>query len=256
MIEIDETFSKMIFEALSGKICVMMRNGRDRFSGVFITDACRFFILTASHCIDDLKKSEAFTVSTFRNQKLNEKLNCLSVSMATKKDDESIDVFDVGIIEISKNCADTLDCDWLTRSDISSGLAAPGSKVFALGFPEDLMIKEETEPQRMHPTPFLFISQVSGTWPELNSTTTPFNQAFDFVIHYEKNNIWSKGELLSDIHPHGMSGCGIFSVPFPNDDELWDASTIKLAGIQSGIVGKFLRAKRSELAIRLLDEIS
>lgn len=256
MTQIDETFSKMIFEAINGKVCILMRNGQDRFSGLLVEDRGRHFIITASHCINDLQMSETFMVSTFRNQKLNEKVNCIDVSMATNKDKDSIDTFDIGVIEISESYADKLNCDLITRYDISSGLAIPGSVVFALGFPEDLTHKDGDGPIYIHPTPFLFISQVSDKWPELSSTSTPFNEAFDFIVHYEKNNVWSEGKLLSNIRPHGMSGCGIFSVPSPSNSELWDAGTIKFAGIQSGVVGKFLRVKRSELVVRLLDEIS
>jgi hypothetical protein len=130
------------------------------------------------------------------------------------------------------------------------------SIVFALGFPEDLISKDGNGPVYIHPTPFLFVTEVSEKYPELSSNSTPFNEAFDFIVHYEKNNMWSEGKPLANIRPHGMSGCGIFAVPLSVNGELWNASKVKLAGVQSGIVGKFLRVKRSELVVRLLDEIS
>jgi len=253
--ESDTRFCEMAFEAIKRKTCVLMKNGKDGFSGVLVEDQDRYFIVTASHCISDLRKSDILLISTFGNQGLNEKVSCIDVCMLTEKDSKSTDVFDTGAIEISKAFADRLDCQWIIRTNITSLAATPNSTVLALGFPVDLIRMDGDGSVYSHPTPFLFISQVSGKYPQVSSNSTILNQAFDLMVHYEKNNIWSDGKLIPELHPRGMSGCGIFSVPIPAKDELWDASGIKLAGIQSGIIGEFLRAKKSELVIRLLDKI-
>lgn len=168
----------------------------------------------------------------------------------------SYDEFDIGAIELSRDYAEELNADWILRQEVSSEAAFFGATIVALGFPTAFLNPHQDEQVLIHPTPFLFISRVVDERPTLGHDVAPINPAFDIMAHYEIDNTLFGGQLKPAPHPMGMSGCGLFTVPFLDDGVTFDFDRIQLAGIQSAFIGqRLLRGKRAELVLRLLDQM-
>lgn len=251
----NSVYWEMVFEALKRSICLLLSdNGQNFFSGVLVRDRTRYFIISANHCIDNVRDWRTLLVSTFGNQSRGNRVDLIKAEMLTRRNSDDISEFDIGVIEISKTCAYSLNGTWLDRSKISSEFAYMGATVVAIGFPSQLCDVSETGgTRRANPSPYLFVSQVADKLPELSSESVPINASADIILYYDGSNISLDGEPIM-VHPAGMSGCGLFTIPAEGDGIIWDAGDIKLAGSQSSFVGhKYLRGKRSECILKLLD---
>jgi hypothetical protein len=150
-------------------------------------------------------------------------------------------------MELEGVLAQELNVSWINRSEVSSELVESGAIVCLAGFPSRMQIVESGSPSVIHPSGFVYFSELTC---RETSSLNHVNHATDILIEYDQQNTLSIEDdtKLSEIEPHGMSGCGVFHVPRPTDGSLWNPNSIQLIGIYTDFYRwqKLLIAKRIE----------
>ena len=218
------------------------------FSGVFYKkDEGHYYILTAKHCLEGIRRPDTITLSNFGAQTLNAQFVWLK-DVEVRNNLAKTDI-DIAIIELASDYAKKLNAQWVSRDRIPETIAL-NAPVYVVGFPKEMLKRNPVDKRFIHPAPFAAFSMVAET-PESESSLNPIDTNVDFFVFYDKAGPGPRPD------PKGMSGCGIFtfnSIP-STPEELWIPNT-RLLGILSALFpGNLLRGKKASFALPTIDEM-
>jgi hypothetical protein len=245
---------KTVAEACLKMTCIITCDPSDTdlavFSGVFFQDDGHYYVLTAKHCLEDIKKPNTIDLSNYGAQTLNAKFESIQ-NVEVKNRLVKTDI-DIAIIELSPDYAGRLNAEWASREMIAEVITI-GDPVYVVGFPKEILRRSSIDKRVIHPTPFAIFSMVTDP-PKSESVLNPINTDVDFFIHYQELKYEKKGK--QNPHPKGMSGCGIFTFNTFHlaSGELWTPN-IRLLGIQSSLFqGRFIRGKKATLVLPTIEK--
>lgn len=225
--------------------CVRSDGGDNLFSGVYVRFRDRPFLLTAAHCLKDVRDRESLQLVFDDPPRRSGPV----FGRGTKDEDR----YDMGILELDPGFAASLPVDWIVEAQMYSDCVAPGQLLIVRGsvvcaahvpdgmilFPRDAIFETR-----------MLDRQVSGVTPPIG--------AEDLLLEFDPEQFerpWVAGST-----PRGLSGAGVFALLEPRDGEVWDPRKhIHLVGIQSAALTKqarCLRAKRIDVARRVLGDWS
>lgn len=246
---------KTVAEACLKMTCIITCDPSDTdlavFSGVFFQDDGHYYVLTAKHCLEDIKKPNTIDLSNYGAQTLNAKFEWLQ-DVEVKNTLVKTDI-DIAIIELSPDYAGRLNAEWVSHEKIAEVITIR-DPVYVVGFPKEILRSSSVDKRVIHPTPFATFGMVTDP-PKSESVLNPIDTNVDFFIHYQELKDEKKGE--QNPHPKGMSGCGIFTFNTFHlaSGELWTPN-IRLLGIQSGLfLGRFIRGKKATLVLPTIEKL-
>lgn len=230
------------------------------FSGTAFIYMDRFFLVTSNHSIAKVQDNDSLRVYTYGNQSTGISVPGNAWYRFTDRHGSKVShrLLDVAIAEVPPSFIEESGLQPVPHQLLGSDHLRPGSKVVVAGFPYALRTEKE---QRISATPVIAqsIVQSNNSVPQ-EGWSTPLDPTADFLVAYDE-----EGKLLNDgpndrmprFEPHGMSGCGVFSVVGAKPDEVW-LPELALVGIQSGwkrgSPNSVLRVNRIELVAELLGE--
>ncbi len=251
-----KAFEATIADACMKATCIITCDpssaGFGVFSGVFFQDKGHYYVLTAHHCVQDIRRLDTLAIANYGAQTLNTPLKYLQ--KRTVEDRNIKADIDIEIIELSADYAESLNAEWITRDRLADH-AEVGETVFVIGFPYRLIRRDNRDRRVIHPVPFASFSEVIKT-PESESFLNPIDPNIDMFTGYREKSM-SIDDVEIEVHPEGMSGGGVFTFNrIPVDrNEFWSPQ-IKLVAIQSAFFRKeALRAKFAQVILPTIDSM-
>jgi len=236
----------------------------DIFSCVFVQNDSRYYALTARHCLEDLCDSSRIRISTFNHQWPGEIIpldfkDNVNFGMSKNKR------IDICYLELDEKTAKSLKVNFFPSYNSISQAYKHYTRVCLIGFPtqflEQNFISNSSGKAKfiLLVKPFICWTNISKRIPEETSALDyQPDLNFDIYLEYDPRKIHdvNTDNILPDITPQGMSGCGVFEVPIDHKDKIWNASDIKLIGIQSSYYpgNKLLKATKIEHLFEILKQ--
>lgn len=225
--------------------------GANLFSGVFVRYRDRHFVVTAAHCLAEVRDwgslrlvSEKVRLAQ-RPPRLRKARGC--------RDDA---VYDIAFLELDAGFAASLDVDWIEEGQMHSQGLKPGLPVLLRGSPVERAIVVSQRPLGVSRRDVVFVTRLID--PPTSGITPPAADV-DLFLEFDPGRARDPltGEPVAPPSPRGMSGSGAFVLREPRPDEIWDPRRhIRLVGIQSAALterARCLRAKRIELGLAMLE---
>jgi hypothetical protein len=251
-----KTFEHAIAEACLKMTCIITcdpsTQGFSAFSGVFFKDNEHFYVLTAKHCMEDIRKTETLALSNLGAQTLNVPLKYIQTKTIENREIKA-DI-DIVIIELQPDYAKMLNAEWITRERVVDRVEV-GEAVFVIGFPYKLIGRSKADRRIIHPGPFVSFSEIVRA-PESESLLNPIDPNIDVFTGYDEKSM-TTDDIEIEVHPEGMSGGGVFGFnKIPTDrNEVWSPG-IRLIAIQSAFFKKhYLRAKLARIVLPTVDSM-
>jgi hypothetical protein len=226
--------------------------GRNQFSGVLIRDDDRYFVATATHCLNSVKDGTSLTIATWSKSRAPaSKLPGFQSLSIVANQAPNADT-DIALLQIPERVARDCDADFLTREHLAPGLPVTGLPVLLFGFPSAWQVAQEG---LVTPNPLVLIANVIES-PHECLLSDPIEPDVDFFVAYGETMLLEGITPVKSPNLQGVSGGAVFAIPLPRSKPLiWSASDMLLAGIQSSAYAhKFARAKSSSYLGLLLDE--
>lgn len=225
--------------------CVVSDGGANLFSGVYVRYRGQPFLLTAGHCLRDVRDRESLRLVFDDPPKASAGFR--------GRDTKDEDRYDMGILALDPDFAASLPIDWIMEDQMYSDCVSPGQLLIVRGsvngtaevpdeglhiwFPRDAVFET-----RMLDRP------VSGVTPAIG--------AEDLLLEFDPEQF--ENPSIVGPPPHGMSGGGVFALIEPRPGEVWSPQQhLHLVGILSGAHterARCLRAKRIEVARAVLED--
>jgi hypothetical protein len=224
------------------------------FSGTFVRLETECFVLTARHCLEDIKDRRSLRVTAASSGVSIGHEGIQGHFWATSPDDpigsDAPPRLDIGLLWLHKTAAHSLQPDWINLDRLRSDAAVPGARVVLAGYPSALAAKSGALELMLH------ISEVSEETPA--GLRSEPKQHVDVFIRYDPEDIVDLRRLTKDgtAAPHGLSGSPVFVIQQVDGSELWTPDSLQLAAVQSSFLPRMrlLRATRTELARRTLQD--
>jgi len=236
----------------------------DSFSCVFVQNDTKFYVVTARHCLEYLNESSRIMISTFNNRWPGEIIpldfkDNVNFGMSKNKR------IDICYLELDKKTARSLKVNFFPSYNSISQAYKYDTRVCLIGFPKQFLEQRFTLNTSNIPKynllvkPFICWTNISNRIPE---ETSVFDYQpdlnLDIYLEYDPRKIHdvNTDNILPDIRPQGMSGCGVFEVPIERKNKIWSPSDIKLIGIQSSYYprNKLLKATKIEHLFEILKQ--
>ncbi|MEN6489230.1 MAG: trypsin-like serine protease [Smithella sp.] len=251
-----KVFEKTIADVCMKTTCIITCDpstaGFSVFSGVFFKDNAHYYVVTAHHCLEGIRRFETLSLSNYGAQTMNKPLKY--VKKKTVEDRTIKTDIDIEIIELAADYAESLNAEWITRDKIADQVQV-GDPVFVVGFPCGLIRRDKMNRRVIYPNPFASFSEIV-TAPDSESFLHPIDPNIDVFTGYSEKSM-TIDDVEIEVHPEGMSGGGVFAFAKISADrgELWSPE-IKLVAIQSAFFKKeSLRAKFARIILPTIDSM-
>jgi hypothetical protein len=225
-----ERFRERVFRAAEDSIehCtvpVVVEDGTrfiDYRTGVLVQIADMHFLVTAAHWLRELQAAENRIALVMPQKELKPIILMDEMIWSTKDDRE-----DLSVTHLTPPVVNYLKghyryvrlSEMMSRDDREQ----EGGFYLLFGFPFTMMQPDETGIKRLQSWKYLTYS-----WRGSLEYVARFHPELNQVLKYERNSFSLEGE---QVHPPGMSGCGIWFIGNPYTHPLFDENDFKLVGI-------------------------
>lgn len=226
-------------------------NGEDAdhlATGTFIAVAGKRILLTARHILDTCKPEDVAIATSPEGSSLRT-LGNLVVHRPIDLHDSEIDI--VGIEVLDQETINIIETGWRVIDMEIGDEANASGEVVLIGYPSATLSKMD---MRITGRPSGIITALMQNAP-VNSTP-PVNPTLDLFLELPREAIIAGGLIVDIPHIGGMSGCAIWQLREPAEEELWlPDRALRLIGIQSSArPGNYFRGKRWAYIRNLLEQ--
>jgi hypothetical protein len=247
----DEKINQAVAEYVVSFIAVLdLPDASSQFTGVCTAFGSHKFIITATHCLDDLDPAR-LVVATAREECVGRPLRPVRVVACNTSQ------IDVAVILVPPPVADSLPVNWLEHNRLTSQPIAEGQIVSVAGFPIDLREPHHPPPYtHVYPKACILMSRVASWSQKIAPSDRPITPDVDIFVEYTPDLfIDTRGRRVwIPNFPGGMSGSPVFWVPTLYKHLNSHLANIRLSGIQSSHLGdrRPVRAHRIEYVDKLM----
>jgi hypothetical protein len=216
------------FNASVPLFCALGEDADHCATGTFVETGGKLFLLTARHVLDQCDSENIAIACSPSGSKLFT-LGNLIVHKPEDMDDGEIDI--VGLEMQDQEIVDKINSEWRVVGMAIGGHQNISEKKLLVGFPSDKLDKNGFN---LFGKPIAFSCSLCD--PVSENAKKPIKPELDLFLEFPTSAVEKGGKSVEVNRIRGMSGCAIWEIHEPLNNEIWTPERVlRLVGIQSSV---------------------